>query len=53
MLGINKRPSFSLESIYLYNIWYLAVLKTLNTNGGVTLILSFPNNIIFLEKLIF
>ena len=53
MLGINKRSSFSLKNIYLYNLWYLAVLKTLNTHGGVILTLSFHGNIIFLEKLLF
>ena len=53
MLGINKRPSFSLKNIYLYNLWYLAILKTLNTHRGVILTLSFPKNVIFLEKLLF
>ena len=40
-------------SINLYNLWYLSVLKTLNTHGGVILTLSFPDNVIFLEKLLF
>ena len=35
MLGINRRPSFSLKNIYLFNLWYLAVLETLNTHGGI------------------
>ena len=43
---------FPLKNIYLYNLWYLAVLKTLNTHGEVILTLSFPDNIIFLEKLL-
>ena len=43
---------FPLKNIYLYNLWYLAVLKTLNTHGGVILTLSFPDNIIFPEKLL-
>ena len=43
---------FPLKNIYLYNLWYLAVLKTLNTHGEVILTLSFPDSIIFLEKLL-
>ena len=43
---------FPLKNIYLYNLWYLAVLKTLHTHGGVILTLSFPDNLIFLEKLL-
>ena len=43
---------FPLKSIYLYNLWYLAVLKTLNTHGRVILTLSFPDNIIFREKML-
>ena len=43
---------FPLKNIYLYNLWYLAVLKTLYTHGGVILTLSFPGNIIFPEKLL-
>ena len=35
MLGIDKKPSFLLKSIYLYNIWYLAALKTLNPRNEV------------------
>ena len=53
MLGINKRPFFSLKNIFLYNLWYLTVLKTLNTHGEVILTLSFSKNIIFMEKLLF
>ena len=53
MLRINKGPSFSIKNIYLYNIWHLPALKTLNTHGGVILTLSFPDNIIFPEKLLF
>ena len=43
---------FPLKNIYLYNLWHLAVLKTLNTHGRVILTLSFPDNIIFAEKLL-
>ena len=43
---------FPLKNNYLYNLWYLAVLKTLNTHGGVILTLRFPDNIIFPEKLL-
>ena len=53
MLGKNERPSFPLKNIYVYNLWYLAVSKTLNTHDGVILTLSFPDNVIFLEKLLF
>ena len=53
MLSIDKRPFFSLKNICLYNLGYLAVLKTLNTHCGVILTLSFPENIISLEKLRF
>ena len=53
MLGINKRLYLSLKNIYLHNLWYLAVLKIVNTHGGVILTLNFPGNLIFLEKLLF
>ena len=43
----------SIFSINLYNLWYISVLKTLNTHGGVILTLSFPDNVTFLEKLFF
>ena len=43
---------FPLKNNYLYNLWYLAVLKTLNTHGGFMLTLTFPDNIIFPEKLL-
>ena len=43
---------FPLKNNYLYNLRYLAVLRTLNTHGGVILTLSFPDNIIFPEKLL-
>ena len=52
MLGIEKKPSFLLNDIYLCNL-YLATLKPLSTRGGVILALSFPDNINFLEELIF
>ena len=41
---------FHLKNIHVCNPWNLAVLKTLNTHGGINLALSFPHNIIFLEK---
>ena len=53
MLGKNERPSFPLKNIYVYNLWYLAVSKTLNTHDGVILTLGFAENVIFLEKLLF
>ena len=46
-----KRSSFP---NYLYNLWYLAALKTLNIRDGVTLPVGFPDNIItFPEALLF
>ena len=30
-----QKPSFLSKNIYLYNLWYLAALKTLNTRGEV------------------
>ena len=53
MLGVNKRPSFSIRNILLCNLWYLAALKTLNTHDGVISTFSFPDKISFLEKLLF
>ena len=50
---MNKRPSFSLKIIYLFNLRYVDVLKTRNNNGGVNLTSSFPDNIIFLSELVF
>ena len=47
----NGELNFPLKNNYLY-LWYLAVLKTLNTHGGVILTLRFPDNIIFPEKLL-
>ena len=35
MLGIDKKTSFLFKNIYLYNLWYLAALKTLNTRSEV------------------
>ena len=44
---------FPLKNNYLYNLRYLAVLRTLNTHGGVILTLSFPDNINFSGKTAF
>ena len=52
MLGIYKKAIFFIN-IYLFNLWYLAALKTLNIRGSVILALNFPENIIFLEALLF
>ena len=30
-----QKAIFSIKNIYLYNLWYLAALKTLNTHGEV------------------
>ena len=49
MLGKNEKPSFPLKNIYVYNLWYLAVSKTLNIHDGVILTLSFPANYYFLN----
>ena len=35
MLDIDKKSSFLLKTFYLYNLGYLAALKTLNTLGKV------------------
>ena len=48
-----QKAIFFSKNIYLYNLWYLAALKSLNIHGGVILTLKFPENIIFLEKLLF
>ena len=32
MIGINKKPSYLLKNVYLYNLWYLAA-----PNGGEVL----------------
>ena len=42
LLAINKKHNFLLKNIYLYNLWYLAALKTLNSRVRVILPLSFP-----------
>ena len=47
----SKRPSFSLKK-YL-PIQSMTSSCSENTHGGVILTLSFPENIIFLEKLLF
>ena len=33
MLGVDKKPSFLLKNIYLYNLWNQAALKTLEKVG--------------------
>ena len=43
---------FPLKNIYLYNLWYLALLRTPNTHDEVILTLNFPDNIVFSEKLL-
>ena len=35
MLSLHKKPSFLWRNIYLYNLWYLAAVETLNTRGEV------------------
>ena len=37
MLGIDRKAIFSNENIYLYSLWYLVALKTLNTRAEVIL----------------
>ena len=49
----HRQKAFPLENIYLYNLFYLAALKTLNTRGRVILAVSFLINITFLEALLF
>ena len=53
MLDMTKKAEFPIKRIHLYNLWYLATLKTPSTRDGVILTLSFPDNINFLEKLSF
>ena len=53
MLSIDKKATFSIKSIYLYNLLYPAALKTLTTCGGVILALSFFVDITFLDVLLF
>ena len=48
-----RKAIFSIKKYLPIQSMNLAVLKTLNTHGGVILTLSFPDNIIFLEKLLF
>ena len=49
-----QKAIFSIKKyLPLQSIWYLAVLKTLNTHDGVILTLSYPENIIFLKKIHF
>ena len=47
-----RKAIFSIKKYLPIQSMNLAVLKTLNTHGGVILTLSFPDNIIFLEKLL-
>ena len=47
-----QKAIFSIKKyLPIQSIWYLAVLKTLNTPDGVILTLSYPENIIFLISL--
>ena len=52
MLGICKKAIFSIN-IYLFNLWYLAALKTLNISGRVILALNLAENVFFFEALLF
>ena len=51
MLGIDKKAIFPSQNVSLYNLFYLAALKTLNSSGGVILALSFLVNIISLPTI--
>ena len=48
-----KSHLIHLKIFFLYNLWCLAALKTLDTLGEVILELSFLDTIIFLEALLF
>ena len=45
-----QKAIFSIKKYLPLQSIYLARLKTLNTHDGVILILSYPDNIIFLKK---
>ena len=46
-----QKAIFSIKKyLPLQSIWYLAILKTLNTHDGVIWTMSYPKNIIFLQK---
>ena len=53
ILGIVKKDIFSIKNICLYNLWHLAVLKTVNTHARVILAFTFFDNKNFLEALLF
>ena len=53
MFGLTKRSSFLLRNIYLYSLWYLAALKSLNARGGFILTLSFPDNKVIMKNCFF
>ena len=49
-----QKAIFSIKKyLLLQSIWYLAVLRTLNTHDEVILTLSYLENIIFLKKIHF
>ena len=47
-----KKSLFLLKNIYIYNLWYLAALETLNIHGGFILASIFPEDMIYTETLL-